>query len=286
MSLGLRARVAIATMETFGFNPRQLRGPDGRWIKMGGAGSAGGRPRGRARSRRLREAVARWTDPASAPNGPVRGEDLERLREVFDYVDPQTGARTRVRSGILNFDFEHQNHEKRLVHVNIDVEDRDGNNIGSATRVIRADPRTGEPVVDHTQFNLNENAQGTGLSSRWLRNAERMYREAGVSEVRVSATNVGGYAWAKAGFDFAGRRHMRRMADRFELRAEAPAHVYDDSERAKQQMRELAERARSRNPEDHPLPIEFAMIGWEPGATTWPGKDGTIGSAWAGVKRL
>lgn len=30
----------------FGFNKNQRRGPDGRWIKMGGPGSAGGRPKG------------------------------------------------------------------------------------------------------------------------------------------------------------------------------------------------------------------------------------------------
>lgn len=34
MSLELRARAAAATMELFGFNPHQRRGPDGRFIKM------------------------------------------------------------------------------------------------------------------------------------------------------------------------------------------------------------------------------------------------------------
>lgn len=287
MSFELRARAALAALQVFGFNPGQKRGPDGRWIKMGGAGSAGGRPRsGRARSRRLRQAIARWTDPASAPNGPMRGEDLERLGEMFNFTDPQTGAQVRVRSGIANFDFEYQDGSKRLVHTNIDITDRDGKNIGSAARTVRVDPRTGELVVDHTQFNLNEGAQGTGLSSRWLRQAEQTYRDAGVSQIQLSTADVGGYAWAKAGFDFAGRNTMRQMADRFELRSTAPTSVYGDSEQAKQQMRELADRARSSNREDWPLPIEFAMIGWEPGATTWPGKDGMLGTSWRGVKRL
>ena len=288
MSLDLRARAAMAALELaadrFGFNPGQRRGPDGRWVKMGGPGSAGARPRySRAR---LRRAVARWTDPRSAPNGPMPPEDLEQLRRVFEYTDPQTGAQVRLRSGLFNFDFEHQDHSKRLVNANISIVDRDGKEIGSATRVIRSDPRTGELVVDHTQFNMDEGSQGGGLSSRWLQNAEKMYREAGVSEIRLSTTSVGGYAWAKAGFDFAGRHNMRRIADRFELRSEAPAHVYGDSPEAKQQMVKLAERARSRDPQDHPLPIEFAMIGWEPGAKDWPGKNGMIGSNWAGVKRL
>ena len=40
---GMRARVALAKLMLFGFNPGQKRGPDGRWIKMGGRGSAGRR---------------------------------------------------------------------------------------------------------------------------------------------------------------------------------------------------------------------------------------------------
>lgn len=42
-----RARAALAVLELFGFNPHQRRGPDGRWIKMGGAGSASGKPAAR-----------------------------------------------------------------------------------------------------------------------------------------------------------------------------------------------------------------------------------------------
>lgn len=286
MSLELRARAATAMLE-LAFNPGQRRGPDGRWIKMGGSGSAGGRPRsGRARSQQLREAVTRWTDPASAPNGPMRGQDLEQLREIFDFTDPQTGAQVRVRSGIANFDFEFQDASKRLVHTNIDITDRDGNTIGSAARTVRVHPQTGQFIVDHTQFNLNEDAQGTGLSSRWLRQAEQTYRDAGISEIHLSATDVGGYAWAKAGFDFEGRNGMRQVADQFELRASAPESVYGDSPQAKQQMRDLAERARSSNRDDWPLPIEFAMIGWEPGAAIWPGKGGMLGKNWRGVKKL
>jgi phosphoinositide 3-/4-kinase-like protein len=41
--LEMRARVALARLTLFGFNPGQRRGPDGRWIKMGGRGSAGRR---------------------------------------------------------------------------------------------------------------------------------------------------------------------------------------------------------------------------------------------------
>jgi ADP-ribosyltransferase exoenzyme len=53
MDLAVRARAAMALLDiaAMGFNPGQRRGPDGRWIKMGGKGSAGktGPAPGRAR---------------------------------------------------------------------------------------------------------------------------------------------------------------------------------------------------------------------------------------------
>lgn len=285
MTLELRARAAVAALELFGFNPLQRRGPDGRFIKMGGAGSAGGRPRsGGIRSRQqLRAAIGRAVDPQS---GPLQDGDREALRQMFEFTDPQTGAYTRLGDAEVGFDFEHQNGDKRKVRVEIDLFDRDGRRIGQAERNIRVKPRTDEVVVDHTTFNLSKEARGQGISSRWLAKMDNAYRDAGISEIHLSTTDVGGYAWAKAGFDFAGPRVMRQVADRFELRASAPPHIYGDSPEAQQQMRDLAQRARSTDRAEWPLPIEFAMVGWEPGATAWPGKHAMLGTNWRGVKQL
>jgi hypothetical protein len=44
-TLNLARAVTHGTLDTMGFNKNQRRGPDGKWIKMGGPGSAGGSPK-------------------------------------------------------------------------------------------------------------------------------------------------------------------------------------------------------------------------------------------------
>jgi hypothetical protein len=89
MDLSIRARAATAIfdMATFGFNPGQKRGPDGRFIKMGGRGSAGkgGLPKG-ARPSEGGGAGAGGgggtlpaaTPPPPAPAAPRRMDELDR----------------------------------------------------------------------------------------------------------------------------------------------------------------------------------------------------------------
>lgn len=92
--LNVRARAATASLALhqigagvpaeFGFNPRQLRGPDGRWIKMGGAGSAGGKPRRVSASRADRAEVdahgvaegTRAADLRDAQTGRIRASKV------------------------------------------------------------------------------------------------------------------------------------------------------------------------------------------------------------------
>lgn len=267
MSLELRARAAAAALAVFGFNPNQRRGPDGRWIKMGGAGSAGGR-RGSARG-----AAARWLEQEP---GTLEGRPRDEVARLFDYGDPQTGYRASVVQASVG---------NNRLDVIIDIRDADDRRVGGAGRSFRRDP-DGKLVVSHKHFTMEEDARGGGFSTRWLRQLEDRYRQNGVDKIEVSAVNVGGYAWAKAGFDFANRRTAQQVADRLELRSEAPAHIFGDSPQVKQQMVDLVARTRSDNPDDWPLPMEFAMVGWEPGAQTWPGKDVMLGALWDGVKEL
>lgn len=284
MSLELRARAAIARMEVFAYNPLQPRGPDGRWIKAGaGAPSAPSAPKKAARSRAPRKAAparARASEWLSeAKKGKLSAATQQQIRDAFAFADPGTGIRAEAKTV--------EPTGTDSVQVSVDMYDQDNRWVGRAMRTIspsKTDPS--KSSIYHTSFQLAPRAQGGGFSSRWLRQMEDRYRDQGIDEIALTTNDVGGYAWAKAGFDFADAGQARQMADRFELRSEAPTSVYGDSDQAKQQMRELAARARSTNPDDHPLPIEFAMVGWEPGATSWPGKDAMIGTAWEGVKKL
>lgn len=78
MDLQTRARAAAAIIElaTFGFNPGQKRGPDGRFIRMGGKGSAGpSRKVGERSSDRDVEVPAARAEPAAAPV-PAAGPEI------------------------------------------------------------------------------------------------------------------------------------------------------------------------------------------------------------------
>lgn len=285
MSLGLRARAAIARMEVFAYNPLQPRGPDGRWIKGGAAApSAPDAPKPRAPRKRAprRPAPARaraseWL--SEAKKGKLSAATQQQIRDAFAFADPGTGIRAEAKTVELT--------GTDSVQVTVDMYDPDDKWVGRAMRTLSPSKTDSDkPTVSHTTFQLAPRAREGGFSTRWLRQMEDRYRDQGIDEITLTTNNVGGYAWAKAGFDFADEQQMRQMADRFELRSEAPTSVYGDSDQAKQQMRELAARARSTNPDDHPLPVEFAMVGWEPGAASWPGKDAMLGTAWKGVKKL
>jgi hypothetical protein len=106
------------------------------------------------------------------------------------------------------------------------------------------------------------------------------YRRNGVTSMTLTAnSDVGGYAWARAGFDFGepeiltgGREAIAKL-----FLNKTKSSRYDATIKA--EMRRVA-----RNP--HASPIDFAMIGHTPGATMWPGKEIMLGSTWNAMMTL
>lgn len=285
MSLELRARAArarLALAEVFAYNPLQPRGPDGRWIKAGAATPAvPDAPRAPAKkgakkaAPAARPGAAGWLDEAK--RGELSAATRERVREMFDYSDPTTGLRTEV------YEVEASPTGRVIAHVNI--RDEGGLLVGKAVRNIETDKQTGEPRVYHTSFNLGKRVQGGGFSSRWLRQMEDRYREQGINRIALTTNDVGGYAWAKAGFDFADRKEARVAAE--SLRRQLNRKSVRDrlTQRQITDGQELIRRAREAQ-EDYPTPAEFAMLGWMPGMETWVGKEAMLGTGWHGVKDL
>jgi hypothetical protein len=102
------------------------------------------------------------------------------------------------------------------------------------------------------------------------------YKRNGVTEMTLTANNdVGGYAWARAGFEFASPTARSGVA-------------MDAVKLVKRQRFDEATRAEIRRVADNPTasPADFAMIGWKPGATMWPGKEIMLRSQWDAVMRL
>lgn len=192
-------------------------------------------------------------------------DDAEHVRAAYDFDDPTTGMSARVtsvRSGGRDFN----------THVDIEIRDRDGNRVGGATRDIHP---SFELTVEHIGFTLERGVQGQGFAERWQAQAEDVYRAHGMREIHLTANeDVGGYAWARAGYDFADDRSRRQVAGKASRWAEKYG-----SDEDRREVTRLAGDLRA-------TPLEYALIGHTDGATMWPGKKIMLYSLWEGVKRL
>jgi hypothetical protein len=273
------ARAAIDSM-LLAFNPHQRRGPDGRWVKMGDHEKKSARPRA------TRKAAAPTASGRERLNGLLDGEshdltpaELDQMAEFFRLDDPTSGWSLKPVDGSV------RGNDRKQLRFRAQLVDRDGHWVGDVSRSFTRNP-DGTLSVSHEAFSLKESARGGGVSSRWLAKMEDRYRDAGVREITLQTEKVGGYAWAKAGFDFADRGEVKAIGSRFnrvlksrDAQRDLPQRVLTDGE-------ELVRRSQSKDPGEWPTPMEFAMLGWAPEADTWVGKQAMIGSSWDGVKRL
>jgi hypothetical protein len=162
------------------------------------------------------------------------------------------------------------------------VVDRDGNIVGGGTRAINA---ASMGTVSHAGFALDRGVQGQGFMTRYNAQAEQSYRDHGISQITIHASGgnaggmqfVGGYAWARAGYDFAPTSRADVAARWGSTKATGDASRYPPEVRAK-----IAKVAS----DPAASPLDYAMIGWTPGATMWPGKEIMLDTSWDGVKDL
>lgn len=174
--------------------------------------------------------------------------------------------------------------EPMNLKLNGTVYSADGNHIGTVTRTIRFDGHS--LIAENEYLMIASSAQGTGFASEFNRHMENWYIANGFFSVKVHADiDVGGYAWARDGFDwdsYTDAANMRRILNRIDNEDDGEAtdeidhwrSVIDDVTSGKRDFDEL------------PTPFELSNIGWEPGAYSWPGKDGMLGSDWQGRKIL
>lgn len=189
--------------------------------------------------------------------------DEATIRRAYEYHDPTTGLSARV-TKITDHG------PGKPVEVECQIHDRAGVKVGDALRVIEADGHS----VHHNALILEGPVQGQGFATRYNQNAERTYRSAGIDQIELLANvDVGGYSWARAGYDFQNRRARGKV-----------------SHRATKMLAEFSpeDRAAVQAVLDDPefTPLAMAMAGWRPGATMWPGKRIMLGSSWGGVRKL
>jgi hypothetical protein len=166
MDLQTRARLAEATLglAVFGFNPGQRRGPDGRWIKMGGGGSAG----------KSAPAVGRAPRPKGGKTAKPRSNPrMEKLDQ-----------RIADTEAILNEPGEDYLRERRQTELDLNKK----------ARATFGDPLPGESDADHEARVLSNIKGATALmdaarAAGWQTAASHQTDNSGMPFVTVAVRN-------------------------------------------------------------------------------------------------
>jgi hypothetical protein len=221
------------------------------------------------------------TGGTSTGGSPAALHEEANLRATYTFTDPVTGYRTEVkgifRSGDPNPDINevgrHPTVPAGRTMVTLRVLDADGNQVGQACRTIHP---AGQSRVNHNYLVLDQGQRGQGFATRFNDHAEEAYRANGIRMITLHANiDVGGYAWARAGYDFRNGQTRRATA----------ARAYVESVK-RGDPPEVLRRFSGLLGDEKTTPLDLAMVGHTPGATTWPGKEIMLESDWQGVKML
>jgi hypothetical protein len=212
------------------------------------------------------------------------GLDADAFNEV--YGTSHTGMTPDGREVTLQASVEnvYRNQWDESIDIDGTIYDADGNWAGEFQRKFFRD-ESGDMVVEHALLRIEDDYQGTGFSKVFNRTAENYYISHGVNKVDIhAALDVGGYAWAKQGFDWAPKggatSNVKRQFDDVLSSPSLPASV----RRSGESLRTRLDLPTS-DP-DYPAPREVASWGYVQGASTWPGKQTLLGSDWYGQKSL
>lgn len=140
----------------------------------------------------------------------------------------------------------------------------------------------GKLVASHIELKVKRNYQGQGFASEFNRHAEEAYRKEGVDRVVLQANiSVGGYAWARKGFDWMDELQPKAVVTRVRKKAK-------DDPAAMADLKALVARMRKHEfgSAGYPTPLELSEVGRRAGRDDWAGRAGMLGSNWLGVKYL
>lgn len=189
-----------------------------------------------------------------------------------------------------------------------------GKPVGSFERSLDTDGT--EYTVHHDFLQIDDEFHGRGFASAFNAHLMNWYRASGVTWIRIYAgLEAGGYAWARAGFDWSTKfeaekmwrsltqtaNAYRSMARNRRLQASAQgidatiaaallagADVFEAQADAAFALLERADNA-TWDTRDYPTPFDVSEIGRPPNATRqheWLGKEVLIANPWHGKRRI
>lgn len=167
------------------------------------------------------------------------------------------------------------------------VYDHERLDVGEFTRYLERDDDDGTWFANHDFLALNTGYRGQGFAKQWNDSMFDWYRANDVKYVKLLANiDVGGYAWAKQGFDWLDPIGPKGVA----IDVRRSVKLYESNYTAAQLASANAvfdrlETVPFGSP-NFPTPYEVAMAGWTEGVDDWPGKRGMLGTRWEGIKWL
>jgi GNAT superfamily N-acetyltransferase len=102
----------------------------------------------------------------------------------------------------------------RLSSISWKITDSEGAFVGDIIRSFGTTYK-GESYIQHDSLFLKPEYRGKGISDTINGNALRHYEKWGIEEIQVDAVQIGRYAWARLGFNFASPPEMLRQFNEF-----------------------------------------------------------------------
>lgn len=163
---------------------------------------------------------------------------------------------------------------------------RDGQPVGMMMRRFAVEG-DGSVRAYHDNFNLTPKEQGRGVGRAVTEETEAFYRSLGIESIHLKANiDVGGFAWARAGYNFADAEAMVDLVDDLKERFKSSSWL-DHTPEEYTIFVEFIKRATKENWDNgtYPTPFEFAQLGYD-GSENWLGKRMMLHANWNGVKNL
>lgn len=127
------------------------------------------------------------------------GIDPVVMEKCYNFSDKKTGIKTKI-ADISWVGGSDDAVDDVGVLIMGDIRNAEGEHIGEFGRIIQEDSSL-YPRARHAIFFMRD-GEGNGFGARWMEHCDNLYLENGIKSVLILATSVGGYAWAKMGFDF------------------------------------------------------------------------------------
>lgn len=175
----------------------------------------------------------------------------------------------------------------------------DGDEVGHFDRMLVRDrgtrgARDGKVYAIHALLELDRDHQGQGFAEAFNSHLFDWYRESNLDRVALTANiDVGGYAWARNGYDWADKNAPKPIIRNLGLMARLDSGMIPADRLAEQQRMALDLLQRFKTTKfghpDYPTPFEVSQLGRWDGAGRddwWIGKRALWGATWEGVKPL